>query len=81
MAKKKKFKDQALVFDRCKFTNKRKVKAWLKKNRPDISIKIPITKYKKIYRCRIKSAGKFVRKSLKEVCVCKNVILVRGRLK
>ena len=83
MSKKKKYKEQTLIFETKYFRNKRKVKNWIKKNGFKILKykKHPIQKYDKTYRVRQREPSRFKKETFRTIKLRKGVKMVVGLLK
>lgn len=82
MKRKQKYKDQVLIFDRKKFSNKKKIVLWLKKN----NYKIPknkkeIKKTKKKYVCIQRPCYRFKKTTFKKTKISKGISCIKGLLK
>jgi len=83
MVNKKELKEQAFIFTRKVFKNKKQIKKWMKDNNKKVpkNKKDPIRKYDEEYRCRQREPCIFNKRTLNKVWVCKGVFVIKGKFK
>ena len=83
MVKKKKIKEQCLVFDRRIFKTKRAIKDWLRRHNYKLPRhkKDPIRKYDNEYRVLLKYAGYFHKNTFRAHKIQKGIKIIKGYLK